>query len=72
MTDTICVLSYSAGKAEKVSPLNEHQACPYIVAGSVCIMGGKRSWTCVHHRRIVSETHCVECRIVLTRTPGKE
>ncbi|HUL62814.1 MAG TPA: hypothetical protein VLT35_07100 [Methanocella sp.] len=46
------------------------QACPYIVAGSICIMEGKRSWTCVRHRRIVCQAHCEECRLVLTRTPG--
>jgi hypothetical protein len=57
-------------KAEKVSQLNEHQACPYIVAGSIYVVEGKRSWTCVRHRRIVCQTHCEECRLVLTRTPG--
>ena len=55
--------------AEKVSSLNE-QACPYIVAGSIYVVEGKRSWTCVRHRRIVCQAHCEECRLVLTRTPG--
>ncbi len=58
---------YQAGK---VSQLNEYNACPYIVAGSLCIMEGIKSWICIRHDRIVSKAHCEECRLVLTRTPS--
>ena len=57
-------------KAWKVSQVNEYHSCPYIVVGSLCVMEGKRSWTCVRHRRVVCQTHCEECRLVLTRTPS--
>ncbi|MGA9141007.1 MAG: hypothetical protein WBZ29_12330 [Methanocella sp.] len=62
--------TYRDTRAGKVSQLNEYNACPYIVAGSLCIMEGIKSWVCIRHDRIVSKAHCAECRLVLTRTPS--